>query len=55
MILFHNSLGVILPLVVHDSYHVLTDLDLTLVRLQVSLDGVVSANLMAMENLHSSR
>ena len=39
----------------HDSDHVLANLDLPLVTLQVFVDGVVLANLMPVENLHAAR
>jgi len=55
MVLLHNPLRLILPLIVHYSYYVLADLNLPLVRLQVDVDCVVATNCMTMENFHAPR
>ena len=55
MVFFHDNFRFVLSLVMHDSDHVLSNLDLAHVRAEVSFNGVVTANRMTVENFHATR
>lgn len=55
MVLLHDDLRFVLSMIVHDSHHILSNLDLAAIGLQVDIDWVVATYLMTVENLHSAR
>ena len=53
MVFLHDDFRPILSFVVHDTRHVLADLDLSLVALQIFSNRVVVADSVTMEDFHS--
>ena len=53
MVFLHDLFRLVLPLVVDYAHHVLSYLYLSLVGLEVDVDGVISADSVTVENFHA--